>query len=156
MKNTLKEFKIFVLRGNILDFAIGITIGAVFNSLVRSLVNDVIMPPVGFLLGGTDFSEFFIVLGPEKYETLNKAREAGVATINYGVFVNALMGFVITAVAVFFLVKAVNVMREEKEKELGAAVATRLCPYCLTEVPQKAIKCLACASEISLIDEDKN
>ncbi|MGM0482834.1 MAG: large conductance mechanosensitive channel protein MscL [Patescibacteria group bacterium] len=151
MKQILKEFKIFILRGSVLDFAIGITIGAVFNSFVRSLVGDVIMPPVGFLIGGVDFGELFISLGPENYETLSEAREAGAATLNYGIFMNTLIIFLMTVIAVFFLVKVINAMREESEKELGTTAITRPCPFCLTDISRKASRCPNCTSEVEPI-----
>lgn len=148
MKDILKEFKTFALKGSVLDFAIGITIGAVFNSFVRSLVGDVIMPPVGFLIGGVDFRELFISLGPESYETLSKAQEAGAATLNYGIFMNTLISLLITIIAVFFLVKAINIMREEEEKEPGTFATTRPCPFCLTDISRKASRCPNCTSEV--------
>lgn len=152
MKNVLEEFKVFVLRGNTLDFAIGITIGAVFNSVVKSLVNDVIMPPIGYLIGGVDLRDFFITLGPKSYETLNAAQEAGAATLNYGIFINALISILITILAVFFLIKAINVMREKDGSEMGVTAATRPCPYCLTDIPKEAKRCPNCTSEIEVVE----
>ncbi|MFP4616693.1 MAG: large conductance mechanosensitive channel protein MscL [Candidatus Paceibacterota bacterium] len=148
MKDILKEFKTFALKGSVLDLAIGIIIGAAFNSVVRSLVDDIIMPPVGFLIGEVDFREIFFVLGSEKYETLSEAQEAGAATLNYGIFINTLISFLITAIAVFFLVKAINTMRENKEKKPEATKVTRPCPFCLTDISRKASRCPNCTSEI--------
>lgn len=104
----LNEFKAFISRGNVIDLAVGIIMGAAFTTIVKSLVDDIIMPPVGKLMGGVDFSNFFITLSPEEYITLADAKAAGAATINYGLFINAIINFLIVAVAVFFLVKNVN------------------------------------------------
>ncbi len=155
MKKILNEFKTFALKGSVLDLAIGIIIGAAFNSVVRSFVDDLVMPPIGFLIGEVDFREFFIVFGPEKYETLSEAQSAGAAVISYGVFINALISFLITAIAVFFLVKAVNVMREKKEKEPKTTSTTRPCPYCFTDISRKASRCPNCTSEVEIIKEEK-
>ncbi len=155
MKKILNEFKIFALKGSVLDLAIGIIIGAAFNSVVRSFVDDLIMPPIGFLIGEVDFREFFIVLGPEKYDTLSEAQSAGVATISYGVFINALISFLITALAVFFLVKAVNVMRERREETPKVTKTTRPCPYCFVDISRKASRCPSCTSEVKPMKEDK-
>ncbi len=106
----IKEFQKFVLRGNVLDLAVGIIIGAAFTAIVNSLVNDIIMPPIGYLLGGVDFSNLFIVLGGGTFASLADAQAAGAATINYGVFINALINFLIVAVAVFLLIRSVNAM----------------------------------------------
>lgn len=109
-----KEFKEFAVRGNVIDLAIGIIIGAAFTTVVNSLVNDVIMPPVGYLMGGIDFTDFFIVLRGEDYASLEAAKEAGAVTINYGVFINAIINFLIVAFAVFILVKQVNRFRKQE------------------------------------------
>lgn len=110
----LKEFKEFAMRGNVIDLAIGIIIGAAFTTVVNSLVKDIIMPPIGFLMGGIDFTDFFIVLGAGDYPSLKAAQDAGAATINYGVFINAIVNFLIVAFAVFILVKQVNRFRVQK------------------------------------------
>ena len=109
-----KEFKEFAVRGSVIDLAIGIIIGAAFTTVVNSLVNDVIMPPVGYLMGGIDFTDFFIVLRGEDYASLEAAKEAGAVTINYGVFINAIINFLIVAFAVFILVKQVNRFRKQQ------------------------------------------
>ncbi len=122
----IKEFQKFILRGNVLDLAVGIIIGAAFTAIVNSLVNDIIMPPIGYLLGGVDFSNLFIVLGGGSYPSLADAQAAGAATINYGVFINALISFLIVALAVFLLVRSVNAMVDRmsrKEKAEAAAAA---------------------------------
>ena len=112
-----KEFKEFIMRGNVVDLAVGVIIGAAFGTVVSSLVNDIIMPPIGLLLGGVDFTNLFITLGGGSYETLVAAQEAGAATINYGLFINNIISFLIVALAVFMLVRAVNKMQKEEEAE---------------------------------------
>ena len=122
----IKEFQKFILRGNVLDLAVGIIIGTAFTAIVNSLVNDIIMPPIGYILGGVDFSNLFIVLGGESYPSLADAQAAGAATINYGLFINAIISFLIVALAVFFLIKSVNAMVDrmsKKEEEAAAAPA---------------------------------
>jgi large conductance mechanosensitive channel len=126
----IKEFREFALRGNVLDLAVGIIIGAAFSSIVNSLVNDIIMPPIGFILGDVDFSDLFITLGSGNYGSLQEAKDAGAATINYGFFINQLITFLIVAYAVFLLVKAVNRMlktfeREEAQSEAPAEPDTQ-------------------------------
>lgn len=121
-----KEFQKFIMRGNVIDLAVGIIMGAAFTTIVNSLVNDIIMPPIGYVLGGIDFSSIFIALDGKQYESLAVAQEAGAATINIGVFINAIINFLIIALAVFFLVRAVNEMMErfeKKEEEKAAAPA---------------------------------
>ena len=113
----LKEFKEFAVKGNVLDMAVGIVIGVAFGKIVSSLVNDVIMPPIGRLMGKVDFSSLFINLGAEKYDSLAKAKEAGAATLNYGVFINTVLDFVIVAFAIFLLVKGVNMAKRQEEKK---------------------------------------
>lgn len=146
-----KEFKEFALKGNVLDMAVGIIIGAAFGVIVTSLVQDVIMPPIGLLLGSMDFSNIFSVLKEGKvagpYGTLAAAKAAGAVTINWGVFVNAIINFIIVAFAIFLLVKAFNKARREKEAA-PAAPTTKECPYCLSEVPLKATRCGHCTSDL--------
>ena len=128
----LKEFKEFIMRGNVLDMAIGIIIGASFSAIINSLVNDILMPPIGFILNGVDFSNFFLVLkegaAPPPYETLAIAKEAGAVTLNYGLFINALISFLIVAFAVFLIVKAVNKLHKAEE-EAETEPATKECPF---------------------------
>jgi large conductance mechanosensitive channel len=143
----LKEFKDFIMRGNVIDMAVGIIIGAAFGSIVNSLVNDIIMPPIGKLLGGVDFANLFINLGPGKYTSLAEAQAAGAATINYGLFINALITFLIVAFVIFLIVRAVNRMRREAE-EASAAPTTKKCPECLSEIPIEARRCAFCASVV--------
>jgi large conductance mechanosensitive channel len=144
----LKEFKEFIARGNAIDLAIGVIIGAAFGAIVTSLVNDIVMPLAGLLLGSADFTNLFWVVkegvaaGP--YATLAAAQEAGAVTVNYGVFVNALVSFVIVAFVVFLIVKGVNKIRKP-----AGEPATKECPYCLTAVPEAATRCPACTSQLS-------
>jgi len=112
----IKEFREFIMRGSVVDLAVGIIVGAAFTTIVNSLVNDIIMPPIGFLLGDVDFSDLFIVLGDGEFDSLAAAQEAGAATINYGVFINALINFLVVALAMFFLIRAINRMNRQEEE----------------------------------------
>ena len=143
----LKEFKEFVMRGNVLDMAVGIVIGVSFGKIVTSFVSDVLMPPIGLLLGNVNFSNFFINLSQQSYATLDEAKKAGAATINYGVWLNTVLDFVIVAFAVFLLVRGVNRMKR-KEEEPAPAPATKDCPYCLSSIPIKAARCAHCTSDL--------
>lgn len=143
----LKEFKTFAMRGNVLDMAVGIVIGAAFGRIISSMVDDILMPPIGRLLGGTDFSNLFISLSGEAYPSLAAAKEAGAATINYGLFVNAVINFLIVAFAIFLLVKQVN--RLQPAPAPAAPVpATKECPHCLSTIPAKATRCSHCTSQL--------
>ena len=139
----IDDFKDFIMRGNILDMAVGIIIGAAFGTVVKSLVDDIIMPPVGLLLGGVDFTNLFITLGPGDYGSLAEAQAAGAATINYGLFINNLIAFLIVAFAVFLVVRAVNRLQKEEEAA-PAEPATKTCPECLSEIPIEAHRCAFC------------
>jgi large conductance mechanosensitive channel len=141
-----KEFKAFILRGNVLDLAIAVIIGAAFGKIVTSLVNDIIMPPIGVLLGKVDFSNLFINLSGTPYDTLAQAKEAGAATINYGLFINAVIDFVIVALVIFLLVRQAN--RMKAKPAAPAAPTTKDCPYCLSAIPLKATRCPHCTSEL--------
>ncbi|MGB6431711.1 MAG: large conductance mechanosensitive channel protein MscL [Candidatus Acidiferrales bacterium] len=141
-----KEFKEFAMRGNVLDMAVGIVIGAAFGGVVTSFVGDVLMPPIGKLLGHADFSNLFISLNGQHYDTVAAAKAAGAATLNYGLFINAVVNFVIVAFAIFLLVRAVNRMREPAP---APAATTRECPRCLSSVPLKATRCAFCTSDLS-------
>lgn len=145
----LQEFKNFAMRGNVVDMAVGIIIGGAFGTIVSSLVRDVIMPPIGLLLGGVDFSDLFITLkdgtvaGP--YATLASAQEAGAVIIGYGVFINAVISFLIVAFAVFLLIKSINkLQRQEKAEE----PTTKECTFCFSSIPLKATRCPQCTSEL--------
>ena len=145
-----KEFKKFAMRGNVVDMAVGIIIGAAFGAIVKSLVDDLIMPPIGLLLGNVDFANLFIVLKEgaiaEPYASLDAAKKAGAVTLNYGVFINALVSFTIVAFAVFLLVRAVNKLKTGDEAP--AEPTTKDCSYCFTAIPIKAKRCPNCTSEL--------
>ena len=146
----LKEFKEFAMKGNMLDMATGIVIGAAFGTIIKSLVADVIMPPIGMLMGGVDFKNLFIVLqdaaeSAAPYASLVDAQTAGAVTLNYGVFINTIISFLIIAFAIFMLIRNVNKMKRE-EVAAPADPTTKECPHCLSTVPIKATKCAFCAS----------
>jgi large conductance mechanosensitive channel len=143
-----KEFKEFAMRGNVLDMAIGIIIGASFGKIVTSFVEDVLMPPLGLLLGKVDFSNLFVNLSSKSFESVSAAKAAGAPTLNYGIFMNQCINFIIVAFAVFLLVRAVNHLKRE-EKAPAAAPSTRACPYCAMDVPIAAKKCGHCTSALS-------
>lgn len=137
-----KEFKEFAVRGNVLDMAVGVIMGGAFGKIVTSFTNDVIMPPIGLLLGKVDFSSLFLDLSGGGYSSLSDAKKAGAATVNYGVFVNNLLDFTIMAFAIFLLVKQVNRLKGRP------APSTKECPYCALSIPLKATRCGHCTSEI--------
>ncbi len=143
----LKEFKEFAMRGNVLDMAIGIIIGAAFGKIVTSLVKDIIMPPIGLLLGNVDFSNLFVNLSGTAYASLAEAQAAGAATINYGVFLNAVLDFVIVAFAIFLVVRQVNRVRRREEVP-APEPTTKECGYCASAIPIKATRCPNCTSEL--------
>lgn len=149
----LKEFKEFVMRGNVVDMAVGIIIGAAFGTIVNSLVQDVIMPPIGLLLGNIDFSNFYAVLKEGKvagpYASVAAAKAAGAVTMNYGMFINTLISFLIVAFAVFLLVRTINKMRRQEEAP-PPAPATKECTYCFSKISIKATRCPNCTSELKL------
>jgi large conductance mechanosensitive channel len=142
----IKEFKEFVMKGNVLDMAVGIIIGAAFGSVVTSFVNDVLMPPIGLLLGKVDFSNLFINLSGKTFETLAEAKKAGAATLNYGLFLNTAINFLIVGFAVFLLVKQVNRL---KRNEPAPVPTTCECSFCYTAIPMKATRCPNCTSELT-------
>jgi large conductance mechanosensitive channel len=146
----LKEFREFAMRGNVVDMAVGIIIGAAFGSIIKSLVDDVIMPPIGLLLGGIDFSNFFLVLKegatPGPYAALANAKAAGAVSINYGMFLNAIISFLIVAFAVFMLIRGINTL---KRKEEAAPPATKDCPFCKSKIAIAATRCAHCTSQLS-------
>jgi large conductance mechanosensitive channel len=143
----LKEFKEFAMRGNVLDMAIGIIMGVAFGKIVTSLVNDVVMPPIGLVLGKVDFSNLFIDLSGKSYATLAEAKAAGAATIKYGLFLNTVLDFTIVAFAIFLLVRQVNRMTRKPEAA-PAAPTTKECPYCLSSIAIKATRCSHCTSDV--------
>ena len=141
----LKEFRDFAVRGNVIDLAVAVIIGAAFGPIVTSLVNDIIMPPIGLILGQVDFKDLFLSLRGESYASLAAAREAAAPVIAYGNFLNTVINFVIVAFAVFLLVKQVNRL---KKPAPPAVPATKDCPYCFSSVPLKAVRCAFCTSEL--------
>lgn len=143
----LKEFKEFAIRGIVVDLAVGIIIGAAFTSVVNSLVEDILMPPIGMVIGNVDFSNLFINLDDRSYPSLVAAQEAGAATINYGLFINSVITFLITTFAVFLLVRAINRLKRQSEPEIVEPDAME-CPYCFTTIPVKATRCPNCTSQL--------
>jgi large conductance mechanosensitive channel len=141
----LKEFKEFAMKGNVLDMAIGVIIGGAFGKIVSSLVGDVLMPPIGRVMGNLDFSSLFLPLNGQSYPSLAAAKAAGAPTINYGLFINSVIDFVIVAFVIFLLVKQVNRLKKEAP---AASPTTKACPYCVTQIPLTATRCPACTSEI--------
>jgi len=142
-----KEFKEFAMRGNVLDMAVGIIIGAAFGKIVTSFVEDILMPPLGLLLGRGDFASLFLNLSGQEYASLAAAKAAGAATINYGLFVNTVLNFLIVAFAIFMLIRQVNRLKREPAPA-PAAPTTRDCPYCLSAIPLKATRCAHCTVEL--------
>jgi large conductance mechanosensitive channel len=147
-----KEFKEFAIKGNVLDMAVGIIIGAAFGTIVRSFVDDVIMPPIGILIGNVDFSALFLLLKegntPPPYNTLAEAKNAGAVVLAIGNFVNNIISFVIIAFSVFIMVKSINQLRRKKEDIPAAAPTAKDCQYCYSSIPVKATRCPSCTSEL--------
>ena len=153
IKGFLEEFKEFAVKGNVIDMAVGIIIGGAFSPIVNSLVKDIIMPPIGFLMGKVDFSNLYFSITPSEqtYATVAEAQEAGLVTINYGTFINTLISFLIVSFAVFLLVKVINKLKAEKKEEVKVVVVeptTKECPHCCSTINIKAKKCPFCASEV--------
>lgn len=148
----MKEFKEFAVKGNVMDMAVGIIIGAAFGTIVKSFVADVIMPPIGLLLGNVDFSNLFFVLkdgaaGLGTYATLADAQAAGAVTLNYGQFINTIVSFLIISFAIFIVIRNMNRLKKE-EPAPEAAPTTKSCPKCMTEIPIKAVRCPHCTSDL--------
>ena len=141
----LKEFRTFIMRGNVLDLAIGIIIGGAFGRIVTSLVNDIIMPPIGLILGKVDFSALYINLSGQPYASLTDAQAAKAPVITYGVFINTLIDFIIVAFIIFLLIRTINKLQKPAPAE---APKTKDCPYCFTAIPIKATRCPACTSDL--------
>jgi large conductance mechanosensitive channel len=146
MKKFLAEFKDFIMRGNVVDMAIGIIVGIAFGAIINSLVNDILMPPIGILLGNVDFSNLFINLSGGSYASLTEARNAGAAVIAYGAFINVLINFIIVAIVVFIVVQQVN--RLSRIRKAPVEPTNKDCPYCLSSIPIKATRCPQCTSEL--------
>jgi len=143
----LQEFKAFIMKGNVLDLAVAVIMGAAFGAIVTSLVNDIIMPPIGMLLGGVNFSDLFISLNGQEYASLQAAQEAGAPTINYGMFIQNVINFLIIALVIFMVVKAANQLQRPKPAPV-AAPTTKDCPFCFSNIPIKATRCPHCTSEL--------
>lgn len=148
----LSEFKKFAMRGNVIDMAVGIIIGGAFGTIAKSLVDDVLMPPIGLLLGGVDFTQLFVVLEqgqtPGPYQTLSDAQAAGAVTINYGLFLNSLVTFLIIAFAVFLLIRGINKLKSQREDEEEPAPDEKECPHCLSKIAAAATRCKHCTSQL--------
>ncbi len=141
----LQEFKQFVMRGNVLDLAVAVVIGAAFGKIVTSFVNDILMPPLGFLVGNVDFSDLFVSLSGRSYPSLTAAQAAGAPTINYGLFLNTVLDFLIVAFAIFLVIRQVNRFTRKPEP---APATTRECPFCVSSIPIRAVRCPHCTSEL--------
>ena len=141
----LKEFKAFAMRGNVIDLAVGIIIGGAFGRIVTSFVNDVLMPPIGVLLGGVNFANYFITLKGDRFPTLEAAQAAGAVTLNYGMFINTIIDFIIVAFAIFLLIRQINKLQQPAP---AAAPTTKDCPFCVTAIPIKATRCPNCTSAL--------
>lgn len=151
-KNLVKELREFILRGNVLDMAVGIIIGASFGKIIDSLVKDIIMPPIGLILGKVDFSNLYFQIYPHgmSYPSLDAAKTAGAVTINYGAFLNTIISFLIVACAVFMIIKSINTLKDKvcKQEAVEEAATTKDCPYCFTSIPIQAKRCPNCTSEL--------
>ncbi len=143
----LKEFKEFIMRGNVLDLAIAVIIGAAFGKIVTSLVDDILMPPIGLLLGKVDFSNLFYNLGAARYATLAEAKAAGAPTLNYGIFINQVISFLIVAFVIFLIVRTANRLKSKQDAETGEPT-TKDCPFCLSTIPLKATRCAECCADL--------
>jgi len=141
-----KEFKEFAIKGSVVDLAVGVVIGGAFGKIVTSLVNDIIMPIVGGLIGKVDFSNFFISLDGNKYSTLKQAQEAGAATLNYGLFLNTIIEFFIISFSIFLVIKQINKFRKKEEPTVET---TKKCKFCFSEIPIEATRCPHCTSELN-------
>lgn len=152
-KGIIKEFKDFINKGNVMDMAVGVIIGGAFKGIIDSLVKDIIMPVISLATGGIDFNNWFVALDGVKYDTLEAAKEAGAATLNYGTFLNVVLNFLIMAVVVFIIVKSFNTMRDKAKKKEEPAPAptptTRTCPYCKSQIALDATKCPHCTSDVT-------
>lgn len=155
MKKIINEFKVFIMRGNVMDLAVGVIIGGAFQKIVNSLVNDIIMPLVSVLTGGIDFSQWFIALDGNAYASLEAAQSSGAAVLSYGVFITEVLNFLIMAFVIFFMIKGMNRISGafQKEKVEAEAPKTKVCPYCKTEIAADARRCPHCTSDLSLDEQ---
>ncbi len=151
MSKFVEEFKTFIMRGNVVDLAVGVIIGGAFQKIVTSLVNDIVMPCISLITGGVNFKDWFISLNGTEYATLAEAQEAGAATLNYGVFITEVLNFLIMAFVIFCLVKTLNAIADKTKKpveEVAAEPTTKACPYCMSEIAIEATRCPHCTSEL--------
>lgn len=148
MKKFLNDFKEFAMKGNVLDMAIGIIIGIAFGAIVTSLVNDVLMPPFGLLLGDLDFTNLFVNLSGTPYTSLESAVAAGAPIIKYGIFINTIINFIIVALIIFLLIRVINRLKRQ-EKKVAEEPTTKECPYCISSIPVKATRCPHCTSQLA-------
>ncbi len=146
----LNDFKAFIMRGNVIDLAVGIIIGAAFGKIVTSVVNDVLMPPIGKLMGNVNFADLFVNLDTSKgpFDSLAQAKQGGAAVIAYGTFINTVIDFIIVAFCIFLMIKAMNALRKKEVPAPAPAPTTKECPYCLSTIPIKATRCSHCTSEV--------
>lgn len=150
-KGFIAEFKKFIMRGNVIDLAVGVIIGGAFQKIVNSLVNDIVMPLISLITGGTNFNDWFLALGEGDFATVAEAKEAGVATLNYGTFIGTALDFLIMAFVIFVFIKIINTVSDKLKKEKPekpAAPTTKVCPYCKSEMDIAATKCPHCTSEV--------
>jgi large conductance mechanosensitive channel len=153
MKKMIEDFKSFILRGNVMDMAVGIIIGVAFGAIVTSLVNDVVMPPIGFLLGNIDFSSLYLNMSGTEYASLSEARAAGAPVIAYGAFINTIINFLIIALVVFLMIRVVNnlvKMGKKQEEKAPAEPTTKECPFCFSSIAIKATRCSHCTSQLDI------
>jgi large conductance mechanosensitive channel len=143
----IKEFKDFAVRGNVIDMTVGVVVGGAFGKIITSLVNDILMPPIGLLLGKVDFVNLFVDLSGQGYTSLEEAKAAGVATLNYGAFLNTVMDFVIVSLVIFLCIRLINRLHRH-EPAPAPEPNTKACPYCLTDIPLKATRCPNCTSQL--------
>ena len=143
----LREFKEFALRGNVVDLAVGVIIGAAFGKIITSLVDDVIMPPIGLALGGVSFENLFVTIGPGEFETLAAAKAAGAATINYGLFLSTVLDFILVAFVIFFVIRRINRWKSAPEE---TTPTSKKCPFCISTVPLQATRCSQCTSQLDV------
>ena len=146
-KGFIGEFKTFIMRGNVMDLAVGVIIGAAFQAIIKSLVDDIVMPLISLLTGGIDFTNYFVALDGKEYATLEAAQAAEAATLNYGVFITAVINFLLMAFVIFCFIKFMNKLAKKEETE--EEPTTKVCPYCKSEIPVDATKCAHCTSDVS-------
>ncbi|WP_311764849.1 large-conductance mechanosensitive channel protein MscL [Paenibacillus agricola] len=151
----IKEFKEFAMKGNMIELAIGVIIGGAFGKVVTSIVNDIVMPPIGLLLGRVNFSGLFVSLNGVPYESLEIAKKANAPTLNYGLFINTVLDFLIVALVIFFSVKQLNRLRKKQEVPPAPKKNTKDCPECLSEIPEKAVRCKYCTARLEMTASDR-